>query len=403
MSRIVAVAPVLPDHAYPQAQIADELATILTADPARGTLLRRLHESCGIERRHLALPLEQYRRLGSFDETNALALSTGLDLAERAVRAALDAAGLHPHDVDHVMLTTVTAIGAPSLDALLVDRVGLRPDVTRLPSFGLGCAGGAAGLAHVHDHLAGHPDQVAVLVSVELCSLTLQRDDDSTANLVASGLFGDGAAAVVLAGAERTVPHGASPAVRRTWQRAPHVVGSRSVLYPGSADALGWQVGASGLRIVLSGGLADVVRTHVADDVKTLLTAHGAVPDDVGTWLVHPGGPKILDAVQDALDLPREALHRSWAQLARSGNLSSSSVLHVLADELRARDAAGTTTTRPTNATEATGPMDTARADEPMKDSAAAAHAGPFGVVAAFGPGVGEELVALRWPQGHAA
>lgn len=363
MSRIVAVAPVLPDHAYPQDRIADELGSILTSDPARRSLLLRLHGSAGIETRHLAVPLERYRSLGSFDETNALALETGLDLAARAVHDALAAAGLEPHDVDHLLLTTVTAVGAPSIDAMLVDRAGLRPDVTRLPSFGLGCAGGAAGLARVHDHLLGHPDQVALLVSVELCSLTLQRDDDSTANLVASGLFGDGGAAVVLAGARRTAPRGAGAAVRDAWAAGPRVVGSRSMLYPGSADALGWKVGSSGLRIVLSGGLPEAVRAHVADDVKALLTAHGAVPDEVARWVVHPGGPKILEAVQDALDLPADALALSWANLARAGNLSSASVLHVLADTVRAGAAPGS-----------------------------------LAVLAAFGPGVGAELVTLRWP-----
>lgn len=363
MSRIVAVAPVLPEHAYAQGRIADELADILTDDPRRRALLRRLHASSGIDTRHLVVPLEEYRRLGGFDETNTLALTSGLDLAERAARAALDRAGLEPADVDHLMLTTVTAIGAPSIDAMLVERLGLRADVSRLPSFGLGCAGGAAGLARVHDHLAGHPDQVALLVSVELCSLTLQRDDDSTANLVASGLFGDGGAAAVLAGADRPAPRHASDPVADAWAAAPLVVGSRSVLYPGSGDALGWRVGASGLRIVLSGGLPEVVREHVADDVKALLTACGAVPDDVRSWLVHPGGPKILEAVQESLDLPPDALARSWACLARTGNLSSASVLHVLADALAAGGAPG-------------------------------GHA----VLAAFGPGVGVELVALRWP-----
>lgn len=371
MSRIVAVAPVLPDHVYPQARIADVLAGLLTADPARRALLTRLHTSCGVEQRHLALPLDRYRTLGSFDETNALAVACGLDLAERAVRAALAGAGLEPHDVDHVMLTSVTTIGAPSMEAMLVERLGLRPDVTRLPSFGLGCAGGAAGLARVHDHLTAHPDQVAVLVSVELCSLTLQRDDDSTANLVASGLFGDGGAAVVMAGRDRPAPRAA--AARHAWDRAPVVLGARSALYPGTSDALGWQVGGSGLRIVLSGGLPDAVRAHVADDAKALLTAIGAVPDDVGAWLVHPGGPKILEAVQEALDLPAGALTRSWANLARAGNLSSASVLHVLADA-----------------------MDT---------GGSPAAPGSLGVALAFGPGVGAELVALRWPdgQGHAA
>ncbi len=387
MSRIVAVAPVLPDHAYPQAQIAEQVAALVTSDPARRSLLLRLHGSCGIETRHLALPLERYGTLTSFDETNALALALGTDLAERAVRDALRTAGLDPHDVDHLMLTTVTAIGAPSLDAALVDRLGLRPDVTRLPSFGLGCAGGAAGLARVHDHVTAHRDHVAVLVSVELCSLTLQRDDDSTANLVASGLFGDGGAAVVMVGDDREPPRGTSGATRRVWADAPRVVGARSVLYPGSGDALGWRVGASGLRIVLSGGLPDVVRAHVADDVKALLTAHGAVLDDVRTWVVHAGGPKILEAVQDALDLPRDALARSWASLARAGNLSSASVLHVLADTLAGSPTSAPGTAAGTTTGATTGGTATAT-DAP----------GALGVVAAFGPGVGAELVALRWP-----
>jgi len=365
MSRIVAVAPVLPDHAYAQDRITAEIGTLVTTDPARAALLARLHASCGVERRHLALPLERYRSLTSFDETNSLALELGVDLAARAVGDALEAAGLEPADVDHLVFTTVTAVGAPAIDALLVERAGLRPDVTRLPSFGLGCAGGAAGLARVHDHLLGHPDHVALLVSVELCSLTLQRGDDSTANLVATGLFGDGAAAVVMVGADRAVPRGAPDAVARTWSAAPVVVGARSVLYPATGDALGWQVGASGLRIVLSGGLPDAVGAHVADDVKALLTAQDDVPDDVTSWLVHPGGPKILDAVQGALGLPAEALAMSRASLARRGNLSSASVLHVLADAL-----------------------------------AAGQPPGGLGVLLAFGPGVGAELVALRWPAG---
>lgn len=365
MSRILAVAPVLPDHAYPQERITREIGSLLTTDPTRAALLARLHAACGVESRHLVLPLERYRSLTSFDETNSLALELGVDLAARAVDEALETAGLEAQDVDHLVFTTVTAVGAPSIDALLVERVGLRPDVTRLPTFGLGCAGGAAGLARVHDHLLGHPDHVVLLVSVELCSLTLQRGDDSTANLVATGLFGDGAAAVVVAGADRAVPRSAPDAVAEAWAAAPSVVGTRSMLYPATGDALGWRVGASGLRIVLSGGLPDAVGAHVTDDVKALLTAQGDVLDDVSSWLVHPGGPKILDAVQGALGLPREALAVSRASLARVGNLSSASVLHVLADDL------------------ATGHP-----------------SGGLGVLMAFGPGVGAELVALRWPTG---
>lgn len=359
MSRIVAVSPVLPDHAYPQAEITAEIAGLVTRDPRRRALLERVHASSGIDTRHLALPLEKYAGLSSFGETNDVFLREGAELGARAIQDALTAAGLRPGDVDHLFFTTVTGVSAPSLDALLVERLGLRPDVRRVPSFGLGCAGGAAGLARVHDHLVGHPDEVAVLLSVELCSLTLQHDDDSTANLVACGLFGDGAAAAVLVGDRRAAALGLD---------GPAVVGSRSTLYPGTAGDLGWQVGGSGFRIVLSGGMAGTVAAHAAEDVDALLASLGpepVTPADVDRWVVHPGGPKILDAVEESLGLPPAALALSRASLARAGNLSSAAVLHVLADTLSG----------------------------PPPDP------GALGAVLAFGPGVTAELVALRWPE----
>jgi alkylresorcinol/alkylpyrone synthase len=360
MSRVVSVAPVLPEHAYRQSEITAEIRGLVTRDPRRRALLDRVHASSGIDTRHLVLPLEKYAGLSSFSETNDVFLREGAELASRAVLDALGAAGLRPADVDHLFFTTVTGVSAPSLDALLVERLGLRPDVRRVPSFGLGCAGGAAGLARVHDHLEGHPDEVAVLLSVELCSLTLQHDDDSTANLVASGLFGDGAAAAVLLGDRRAAALGLG---------GPAVVGTRSVLYPGTAGDLGWQVGSSGFRIVLSGGMADTVAAHAAQDVGALLAPLGAATADVARWVVHPGGPKILDAVEDALRLPPEALAISRDVMARTGNLSSAAVLHVLAGTL-----AG-----------------------PPPDP------GALGAVLAFGPGVGSELVALQWPEEEAA
>ncbi|WHP17933.1 3-oxoacyl-[acyl-carrier-protein] synthase III C-terminal domain-containing protein [Cellulomonas sp. ES6] len=351
MSRILAVSPALPPHAYRQAEITAEIGGLLTRDPGRRALLDRVQGSAGVDTRHLVLPLEKYAGLGSFGEANDLFLREGAELAAGAVLDALRTAGLRPADVDHLLFTTVTGVSAPSLDALLVERLGLRPDVRRSPSFGLGCAGGAAGLALAHDRLTAHPGDVAVLLSVELCSLTFQQDDDSTANLVATGLFGDGAAAAVLVGEERAALDGVD---------GPQVVGPRSVLYPGTAGDLGWRVGEQGLRIVLSGGMADTVSAHVSQDVDALLAPLGATTADVARWVVHPGGPRILDAVEDALGLPPEALAVSRATMARTGNLSSAAVLHVLA---------------------ATPPPDD----------------GGLGVVLAFGPGVGAELVALRW------
>lgn len=357
MSHLVSVAPALPPHVYPQGEITAVIAPLVLADgvpgrPDRRPALDRLHAAAGVTTRHLALPLDAYPGLTSFGLANDHFLRVGTDLAEQAAREALRLAGLRAEEVDFLLFTSVTGIGAPSLDALLVPRLGLREDVKRLPSFGLGCAGGAAGIARVHDYLAGHPDDVALLVSVELCSLTLQRGDDAMANLVSTGLFGDGAAAVVMVGDDHPAGVG-----------TPTVTTTASRLYPGTQDHLGWQVTDGGFRIVLSAGLPDVIATRLADDVAALLEPHDLKARDVATWVVHAGGPKILDAVQEALDLEADALAVSRASLAAVGNLSSASVLHVLAGTLAA--------------------------PPPPPGSA--------GVLLAFGPGITAELVLLTW------
>ncbi len=205
----------------------------------------------------------------------------------------------------------------------------LRTDVKRIPIVGLGCVGGAAGIARAHDYLQGHPDEVAVVLSVELCSLTLQRDDTSMANLIASGLFGDGAAAVVVFGERAARKHS-----RVSTAPSPTVISSRSRMYPQTERAMGWDVGASGLRIVLGAEVPDLVRDHVRADVDAHLALHGLTRSDIGWWVAHPGGPKVLDALADALEVPPSALGVTWRSLAAIGNLSSSSVLHVLADTL---------------------------------------------------------------------
>ncbi|TXR56260.1 type III polyketide synthase [Quadrisphaera setariae] len=337
MSRVVSVAPVLPERSYPQEQITEALVDLVcppgSPAAAKAPLLRRLHRSGGVQRRHLVMPPEDYARLDGFTAANDAWLHHGADLGLRAARAALERAGLAADDVDLVLFTTVTGVSAPSLDARIAAPLGLRPDVKRLPLFGLGCVAGASGLARLHDHLTGHPDDVALLLSVELCSLTVQRDDPSTANLVASGLFGDGAAAAVLVGERRAAAMGLDGPAGRS---SPRITATRSHLYPGTTDVLGWDVGGTGFRIVLSASLADVVEAHLAEDVKRLLAPLGLDRGDVTRWVAHPGGPKVLEAASRALALEPEALAPSWASLAQAGNLSSASVLHVLADVLAA-------------------------------------------------------------------
>ena len=355
MSTIAAVRGALPGHVHAQGDVTDVLERVVLPDDARGerrALLRRVHASAGVRTRHLALPLEEYERLDGFGAANDAFIDVGTSLGERAIGDALAACGLAPSDVDLLVTTSVTGIAAPSLDARLVARLGLRDDVKRLPVFGLGCVAGAAGVARLHDYLLGHPTGVAVLLSVELCSLTFQKDDDSTANLVATGLFGDGAAAVVMVGAEHPLA-GAGP----------RVLATRSRMYPDTERVMGWDIGGNGFRIVLAATVADVVEKYLRDDVDAFLAGHGLRAPDVGTWVAHPGGPKVVDAIVRALELDPGALDVTRRSLAAVGNLSSASVLHVLRDTLA----------------------------EGLPEP------GTPGVMLAMGPGFCAELVLLEW------
>ncbi len=333
------VAPVevaFPEHRYDQRALVESLKRRWKSRPQVTSLVERLHASVQVEERRLALPLEEYDRLGAdFGASNDAFIRVGTELAARAFTGAVARAGLSLDDVDAVFFTTVTGVAAPTIDARLVNVLGLRPDIRRTPMFGLGCLGGAAGLARTSDYLAGHPTHVAVLLAVELCSLTLQ-DDFSVANLVASGLFGDAAAAVVLTGSasppsrsrERVPPSNASPAMDE--QPRARVVDTRSAFFRGTERVMGWDIGASGFKVVLSADVPSIVKLRLPGVVDGFLRDHGLSRGDVRHWICHPGGPKVILAIEESLGLSESALALTRQSLASVGNLSSASVLDVL-------------------------------------------------------------------------
>jgi len=373
---IASVGRAFPTHYYSQGELLDALKGAWRGQMFNLDRLERLHQNVLVSGRYLALPLEEYSRLETWGDANDAWIDVALDVGEAAIRDAAEAAGIELNEIDALFFATVTGVATPSLDARLMNRLGLRSDVKRIPIFGLGCVAGAAGIARAADYVRAYPKSVAVLLSVELCSLTLQREDFSVANLVSSGLFGDGAAAAVICGAEFEATHNRDGAEvgplesadpnRSDHQRGPQIVATRSVFYPDSEDVMGWSISERGFQVVLSADVPEVVRRFLARDVDTFLAEHSLSRQDVEHWIAHPGGPRVLEAIQESLELSPEALSRTWTSLREVGNISSTSVLLILRDTLNG--------------------------SEPSEGAPG------WGLLFALGPGFCSELVLLRWP-----
>jgi alkylresorcinol/alkylpyrone synthase len=353
--KIASAASAFPKYYYTQKVLLEKLQDFWGARLKNPLTLARLHKNVTVDGRYLAIPAEEYLDIHTWGQANDIWIRVAQELGEQALCRALQNAGLETQDLGCLLFTTVTGVASPSIDGMLINRMGLPAHIRRTPIFGLGCVAGAAGIARASDYVRAYPKQAAALVSVELCSLTIQREDLSVANLISSGLFADGSAAVIVTGDEFETAH---PQIY-----GPSIVATRSIFYPDTEEMMGWNISEKGFRIILSTEVPNLMRENLGPDVDAFLADNGYKRSDLKSFVLHTGGPKVLDAAADSLGLHNGELDASWDCLRKVGNLSSASVLCVLEDVMKNR--------RP----------------EP----------GTLGLLAAMGPGFCSELLLLRW------
>lgn len=355
MPYIVSTATGFPDHFYSQKTISEDLQMLWREYGVNLGRVANIHENTTVEGRHIAVPKEEYYELRGWEKPNAIYARVAVELGQATLEKAFADAGLDASDMAMFAYASTTGLSIPTIDARLMNRLPFHASTKRMPMFGLGCVAGAIGTSRIADYLEGHPTEAAVFLAEEFCSLTIQKHDISIANLIACGLFGDGAGVVLMVGDEH-------PLVRQNGRSMPRVVGTRSVFFPETEHFMGWEIKESGMQIVLSADVPTASRTLLADHVEAFLGDHGIGIDDVGQWICHPGGPKVIEAIEAGLGLDDTALQRSRNVLREVGNVSSVSVLLIL--------------------------------DEVMRETP---PPGTWGLMMAMGPAFCAELVLLRW------
>lgn len=349
MPRIASVATALPATRFSQSDIRDAMAGVCRGNRALERLLP-VFDRTGVDARYFVRPLEWYAQGPSFEERNAVYAECAFDLARQAIHTCLERAGLEATDVDHLFFVTTTGLTTPSIDAQVAADLGMRPDVRRLPLFGLGCAGGAGALIRATDALRAYPDRRAIVLSVELCSLVFSPAAGSATDLVGVALFGDGAAAVLLTGDD-------AGAV------GPEVTQTRTHLFHEAPDLMGWRFTGDGMRLILSRRVPEFVATGVKPVVEGFLADQGLGVSDLGHHLLHPGGAKVMATYKSALGFDERALDGARSAMRQYGNQSSASVLFMLHDL-----------------------VDSGRPE-----------AGDLGLMIALGPGFAAEMLTLAW------
>lgn len=344
--KVLAIGTAVPGHSLAQAEIKQFAASLFRSQLMHIDRLLPVFDNGCIKKRHLAKPLAWYGEKHSFAQANEQYAAEALKLAEVAAQEAIERAGISPERIGLVVFVSSTGIATPTLDARLIQNLGLSLHTSRVPIWGLGCAGGVSGLARAAELYGGGNYEAGLLIAVELCSLTFQRDDFSKSNLVGTSIFADGAAAVVLS----------------SNGEGPEIIGSCSMLFPDTEDVMGWELIDSGFKVRFSRDIPSIIRNNLLDLLNQACQRWGVDPNEIVHYIVHPGGAKVLAAYADSLGIPDHCLQPGYEVLSANGNMSSCSVLFVLNEFLH---------------------------DVPPS--------GDYGVMLALGPGFSSEQVLFRW------
>lgn len=320
---IAGIGTAVPAHEMLQTETTDHARTIFP----HLSRFEKLYANTGIDRRYACEPMDWYHAHHGWEERTAAFRKHALPLLERAARSAIADAGVRPRDIDALVLNTITGLAIPSLDAALALRLGLKSSVERLPIFGFGCGGGVAGLSRATRLAQTLPGGHVLFVTIDLCTLCMRMNDPSVAMFVSAALFGDGAAAVVLRNAAGDVSEGGG-----------RIVATGEHLWPDTERIMGWDIKEDGFGVVLSPELPAFLKDHLPAVLHAFLDSAHVDPRELDGFLLHPGGRKVLETIEETFALPRQKLRHSWSVLRDFGNMSSPTALFVLQRALAAND-----------------------------------------------------------------
>jgi alkylresorcinol/alkylpyrone synthase len=324
MPRVISVGTADAPYKIDQSEVKSFIYDLFSNNYPEIDRMINVFDNSSISRRHFSVPVAWLNYKHSFSERNKVFIDTAFELTQKAIKECLANADAEHSDIDCIIFITSTGLSTPTIDALLFNELKLKRHIKRIPLWGLGCAGGASGITRGMEYTKANPKHNALVVAVELCSLTFQKDDLSKSNIIATSLFSDGCAAAFISGDE----------TKFTERSGADLIDSLSTIYTDSLDIMGWDIVDSGFKVLFSKDIPTIVKDYVEKNVTELLSQHNLTVDDIKHYVTHPGGAKVISAYEESLGLTNGKLDFSRKVLKEHGNMSSPSVLYVLKEFL---------------------------------------------------------------------